>query len=638
MKFQENVTNALKSSISLRPVVVGLTLQVIFFGLHIFVGLWTEVESLSTSSYYILFSSGFWVLAFIHLYLTKNAADEQNDLEDAEKLRKQKGGKGQLFLTDQFSVESVQQNLKRFEKYFLPILSIVLSIFFLLYGWNTFEKYRYLSTYDMPDNVFKASAFFACLSFFMMISGLYLRGISAGGQIFMRGAATQLLTCALLVGFQAGALICFTAGIIESLKITYIVGFVLPAFVFVELIFNTILYILKPVHGDEVNFPPYDSRFFLLLTSTGSAIQSLNKMVDYQFGFSVSETWVYQLFRKFVLPFVAFQVFIGSFATCFVFINSHEVGVVERYGAISKDINKSTIEPGFHFKLPWPIDIVKRVPVKRVFTIEIGHEDHDHEKMAAANLSAAGHYKEAELFIVRRINPDAVKDENKSLYELLSVSASLQYIPSRNNLRDYLYRFADNPNTTRNEGIVAALENLLHIHITSYLNQQTIEGSVGLRISQWSREFSIYFKKEIKKEIPGIEIINVNFKNIHFPGELKDMMQNSFDSYEKAKATVYKAHAIAIQTIAVGEKEKLSLNIKQELEIHRRMIDLRNQKNYILNVGQIHKQYPELFKSFELFSLFEDIYAKADIDFISKDAKLDIEDLGDGKDELIIGN
>ena len=58
-------------------------------------------------------------------------------------------------------------------------------------------------------------------------------------------------------------------------------------------------------------------------------------------------------------------------------ISSNEIGVLQRFGAVvDKDVR-----PGIHFGLPWPIDKINRVPVKKVNTIFVRdfYEERDDE-------------------------------------------------------------------------------------------------------------------------------------------------------------------------------------------------------------------------------------------------------------------
>jgi Cu+-exporting ATPase len=57
----------------------------------------------------------------------------------------------------------------------------------------------------------------------------------------------------------------------------------------------------------------------------------------------------------------------GWLASGFVVIAADEVGVCQRFGAV-----EPTLEPGLHYRLPWPADKVTRVKPAEVKTVEVG--------------------------------------------------------------------------------------------------------------------------------------------------------------------------------------------------------------------------------------------------------------------------
>ncbi len=56
-------------------------------------------------------------------------------------------------------------------------------------------------------------------------------------------------------------------------------------------------------------------------------------------------------------------------ASIFYRVDASEEGVVLRFGKLHE-----TTQPGLHWKLPWPIDTVYKVPVQRIQTLEFGFE------------------------------------------------------------------------------------------------------------------------------------------------------------------------------------------------------------------------------------------------------------------------
>src|SRR5262249_23239527 len=53
--------------------------------------------------------------------------------------------------------------------------------------------------------------------------------------------------------------------------------------------------------------------------------------------------------------------------TCFAQINNGEVGVVQRFAEVKRDL-----PPGLHIRWPWPVETVTRVRPDEIRTVEIG--------------------------------------------------------------------------------------------------------------------------------------------------------------------------------------------------------------------------------------------------------------------------
>jgi Cu+-exporting ATPase len=83
----------------------------------------------------------------------------------------------------------------------------------------------------------------------------------------------------------------------------------------------------------------------------------------------------------------AFAAFFAWLGTCFAQIESDEVGVVRRFGAMREDL-----QPGLHVRWPWPVESVTRVRPGEVRTVEIGFRVvPTAQKGAGGNTWTSGH-------------------------------------------------------------------------------------------------------------------------------------------------------------------------------------------------------------------------------------------------------
>lgn len=180
-------------------------------------------------------------------------------------------------------------------------------------------------------------------------------------------------------------------------------------------------------------------------------------------------------------------------------ISSNEIGVLQRFGkVVEKDVR-----PGIHFGLPWPIDKISRVPVKKVETILI---DDFYEKgdNAAFFLTYTG------------LTSYCVTGDNN----IVTINCVLKYTIGKPN--DYLF------NINR---VKLALKSLA----TNTLLHRLSEMPVDEILTYGKKKIESSVKLDLQARLDNIQSgINITFV------ELKDVrppliVQNAFDDVINAK-------------------------------------------------------------------------------------------------------
>ena len=142
--------------------------------------------------------------------------------------------------------------------------------------------------------------------------------------------------------------------------VTWIV-FIIIAISALENLITLTLEIYRPrIDGKKARLL-YDSRLIGLLGQPGSLLSTATQALDYQFGFKFSETWFYRYIEKKLALIISIQFLVLFFSSSFVVINANEKATLERFGSL-----KGLIEPGFHLKLPWPVDKIYRFKTDEV--------------------------------------------------------------------------------------------------------------------------------------------------------------------------------------------------------------------------------------------------------------------------------
>src|SRR6185369_7469733 len=131
----------------------------------------------------------------------------------------------------------------------------------------------------------------------------------------------------------------------------------------VETVVGLVLEIYRPRVKGQAARLLYESRLVGLFGQPGSLISTAAQALDYQFGFKVSETWIFTFLKERVLLIILLQLGALFLSTTFVIIDPNEQGLLERFG---RQGGRATLEPGFHFKWPWPIDQVFRYQTRQI--------------------------------------------------------------------------------------------------------------------------------------------------------------------------------------------------------------------------------------------------------------------------------
>ncbi len=189
-------------------------------------------------------------------------------------------------------------------------------------------------------------------------------------------------------------------------------------------------------------------------------------------------------------------------------VPAEAVGVVQRFGAYL-----STVEPGLHFKIPYGVDSVTIVPVRRQLKMEFGFGT-----AGATNPYQISKEPELERAVV-------TGDLNAALVEFV-----VQYHVS--NPRDYLFAVSDSEETMRAaaEAVMREVIGDRTVDEVITIGRQDIESSVQAGLQKVAAAYSL-----------GLEINTVQLKNVNPPREV----QASFDEVNQAQQEKQRAVNIA---------------------------------------------------------------------------------------------
>jgi len=218
----------------------------------------------------------------------------------------------------------------------------------------------------------------------------------------------------------------------------------------------------------------------------------MDQSVKSEFQKSLTKT---KVFLKWVgLGLILLYLFSGIYS-----ISSNEIGVLQRFGKVlEKDVR-----PGIHFGLPWPIDRINRVPVKKVETILI---DDFYEKgdNAALFLTYTG------------LTRHCVTGDNN----IVTINCVLQYTIGKPN--DYIF----NINRVKLALRCLATNTLLH-----RLSEMPVDEILTYGKKEIENSVKLELQTKLDKIQSGINITFVELKDVRPPL----IVQNAFDDVINAK-------------------------------------------------------------------------------------------------------
>ena len=128
---------------------------------------------------------------------------------------------------------------------------------------------------------------------------------------------------------------------------------------------------VRPHRQDAPPVFPLDLTVLSVLGDRPNLLASVLDSAQAQLGIDLRSTWALTVIRRSLEPLVIGLCLLAWLSTSLTVVGVEEQGLVERLGV---PVRGDPLQPGLHAHLPWPVDRVFRVPVKRVQTLAVGHE------------------------------------------------------------------------------------------------------------------------------------------------------------------------------------------------------------------------------------------------------------------------
>lgn len=506
--------------------VFGLLLQLAAFGVLAAISLWADSDAIAAVSRLVLVGVPIWLALLLMLVQLRRVQAEALETQ-ALKHDQEAGGGTALFELDDEALLLEQNRLRWLVQWILPATTIVAALIclvghFVAWGWSLNEAFSAdaLSRTQRPTLImwFVVGVGFLCfLCARYTVALSRLRGwrlLHAGAGCMVGNAAACL---ALAVGLMAGTTLEWAEPLIAYLiRITILV---LGA----EFAANFILNLYRPRLPGEVPRPSFDSRLFGLMTEPGGLAKSVAEALNYQFGFEVSATWFYQLLQRWLFPIAVFTFAAILLLSSVVVVDADEQVVVEHFGKLTNEDNP-VLEPGLHFKWPYPIEVVHRAPVKRISELVVGEatEDEDSHEHGAVVWTEAHEFVPELILLVASprlaqqtsaqgsgSNVGDEADETQSV----AVSLLMASVPIEYRIKDimkYLYGY-DDPEKL--------LEVVANQYVSDYAASVDIDELIGPGREAFNRDLKKLIQHRLDELDVGIEIVFAGVRGAHPPAK-----------------------------------------------------------------------------------------------------------------------
>ncbi len=535
-----------------------LVLSVVFFGAAFLLGRWSGFFAVSAVGWLSLAGVLIWFVLVVQFHQRALAEQEKLDMSQLEMeagastIFQAKGERAALFVV-------AQRRLGMIEKWFIPVLSVVIAVYEILVGLYLFKVIPSGADVETKQPLLCA-IFMTVIAFLSFLISRYATGMAsepnwrplkAGGS-FLLG---QALGCfALSIGL---ALVHFQIPVVVR-----VMAFVLPGVMVilgVETALNTVLDLYRPRLKGQYDRSSFDSRLLGVINEPGGIFRSAASAIDYQFGFQVSQTWFYKLLERAIVPLILFGATVLYLLSCFVVVAPYEEAIIERFGNPLDDANQPRlVGPGLTIKWPWPIEIAYTYPSRKIMDLNVGFvpkkdpktgED-IHEKFV---LWGKQHYEEEYSLLVASAYTGEELDEGAEPVSIVKVNLPVQY-----RVKD-LYAFLYNHRNPRE-----LLEAICYRELAKFMASAKVEvdetgpnqsdgkdSLLGAGRESAKQELSLAIQKAVDDQELGIEIAFLGLQGIHPPPEVAGDYQAVIGAGQEKEAMILQKQAGRNRTLSL---------------------------------------------------------------------------------------
>ena len=494
------------------------------------------------------------LVAFVSWFQMRLEERERLEKLELDELARSKGS-ATLFEGKDAEVFPAQQSREQFEKYFVPAFTVVLL---LLQGAAAFVLWRWLAKVVAVAPLKQemvAMSLLGLLALILFLIGRFSTTIARlENHRLLRPSASYLLLGAYLCALSALA-IAGVKGEFPKTDLYVARGLVIIlGLAAVETLATLVFELYRPRVKGKVARPLYDSRFVGLLAQPEGLVATAAQTLDYQFGFKVSETWFYQAFKQAARWMFLLQLAVLLLSTCVVFIEPGEQALLERFGRRVE--GSAVLNPGAHFKLPWPVDKVYRYRTEQIQTLNVGSVPEKEEQESRVALWTAGHPHDENFLVANRERPASQAAPAGAAKKAPPVSLLTVGIPVQFQIHDlvqWAYNHENSSNLLQQLATREVIRYLVSVDLSGIMSSNRLESSLALRDQ---------IQAAADANQLGARVLFVGLQDLHPPVKVAPEYEKvgAADHLKQSKILAAQAYAISTNVLAGAQAFTLTNN------------------------------------------------------------------------------
>lgn len=487
-----------------------------------------------------------------------------------------------------FSTEAetfpARKSREQFERFFLPGFTVLL---FLIEGFSAYFLWKWLDDVIVagPRQPFIALALYSVLALVLFLLGKYSANIARfESQRLLRPSASFLVLGAYLCGLVVVCLAFIYSGWSRADFFLARALAILLGLAAVESLLNLILELYRPrVRGKQERLV-YESRLLGLLAQPEGIFTTAAQALDYQFGFKVSDTWLYRFLEKALAWLILIQVLVLVLSSCFIFINPGEQALLERWGKPAREDN--ILNPGLHLKMPWPVDKVYRFHTDKIQSFRVGTPaDEDHGKVITWNVK---HEDEPVNLMVASRDSQAVANTNATgggvPVDLLTVGIPVQY--QIKDIRAFAYNHVNASNLLERIAMREVVRYLVGVDLFEVLSTGKAKAAEDLQKA---------IQAEADLRTLGVRIVLVGLEDVHPPQKVAAAFENVVGARQESEASIRQAEGYALRMAELSRAEADRLVREAEAYQFQRVATAEAQAARFKQQVQAYEASPEVY-------------------------------------------